>query len=203
MERRNVGGLLRELVRADLASLGVNARVHPPGDALEAAGKEYLSPSRDSGESLGVIEIDGGPIRWVNILQYHYGGGLHHTGTAYLNVYLVPHPNPPRKESLKIVSRPVRRPRFLGPVTGVRWESKPDSDLVPLLNADSGLNDAMTKLKEQLIIYPELGCWVIKPRHPYTEAWSPRKSSFLGRQTSRDQWQCYTAVASYLMKASR
>jgi hypothetical protein len=201
MERRNVGGLLRELVRADLAALGVNARVHPRGDILEAAGKEYLPTSRDSGESLGLIEVDGGPIRWVNILQYHYGGGLHHTGTAYLNVYLIPHPNPQQKEPLKIVSRPVRRPRLLGPVTGVRWESKPDSDLVPLLNTDSWLNDSITKLKEQLIIYPELGYWVIKPKHPYTEAWSPRRSYFLGRQTSRDQWECYTAIARYLMKA--
>lgn len=194
--------LIREWIIADLSALGLKARSLERVSKLEEAGKGYVSGSRDKGSSLGLLEIQESPIRWLNILEHKYGSSLHHKRSAYMNVYLVPDCDIVKKRCKKVESFPVRSKRFFGRVAGIRWKGEcvEGGDLTERLNSDLQLNSSLVELGEQLLISQELDFWVIKPKYPYVEPWLPQQSSFWGRQTSQRQWDCYCAIAQQLLK---
>ena len=194
--------LIREWISADLSALGLSTRTMERGSKLEELGREYVPGSRDKGSSLGLLEIQRGPIRWLNILEHIYGSSLHHQRAAYLNVYLVPDRDIVKKRCKKVESSQVRSKRFFGRVVGIRWKGEcvEGGDLIERLNSDLQLNSLLVGLGEQLVISQELDFWVIKPKHPYVEPWLPRQSSFWGRQMSQRQWDCYSAIAQQLLK---
>ena len=194
--------LIRQWISADFSALGLKTRLLERGGKLEEAGKGYVPGSRDKGSSLGLLEIQGSPIRWLNILEHKYGSSLHHKRSAYLNTYLAPDRDIVKKRCKKVESFPVRSKRFFGRVVGIRWKAEcvEGGDLIERLNSDLQLNSLLVELGEQLVISQELDFWVIKPKHPYVEPWLPRQSSFWGRQMSQRQWDCYSAIAQQLLK---
>jgi hypothetical protein len=194
--------LIRQWISADLTALGLSIRTVERGGKLEEVGKGYVPGSRDKGSSLGLLEIQGSPIRWLNILEHKYGSSLHHKRPAYLNIYLVPDPDIAKNRCKNVESFPVRSKKFFGRVVRIRWKGEcvEGGDLIERLNSDLRLSDLLVDLGEQLVISQELDFWVIKPKYPYVEPWLPRQPSFWGRQTSQKQWDCYCAIAQQLLE---
>jgi len=82
----------RDKVRARLCAIGVDARIAERGRPEENLGCIGLK------RSLGVVEIYGEPIRWVNVINWtqHFPGNVQ----KYRNVYLVHDPNLSTKSKL-------------------------------------------------------------------------------------------------------
>jgi len=183
---------------ADLYAIGLDARMIVRGQLEEQVDGDY------GGASLGLIEIQHSPIRLVNVLRKPYHTEYAH-GHFYRNVYLVPDstifpdstmfwegyeiPVHGYGRSVRVKNVPL-----FGRVIDVRWEGNFEGDLIRRLGQDVSLNQALIKLKEDIEIfsYPEYGCWTISPPSKKDEPATP----------SREQWDCYEAIARHLLGSS-
>ena len=109
----------RDDVCASLCAIGVDARIIERGRPVEKVGKSWR------GRSLGLIEVQDSPIRWVNLvdkppLSLTPPAGVLGGQTTYTNLYLVPDSTISKAgfaESARVKSVPV-----FGHVVDVRWD---------------------------------------------------------------------------------
>lgn len=165
-----------------------------------------------SDKSLGLIEIQGSPIRWVNVIKEKGG---QHRGDTFRIAYLVPDTTVSGKRYLELKSVRVKSIPVFGRVVDLRWKGKYEGenvvidetlialkeDLIRRLSQEVLLGQTLVKLKEDIEIcgYPEYECWAI------SSSWDPM--DWLGRPrkpaTLRERWECYEIVATILLGSSR
>ena len=154
-----------------LRVLGINAQMAERGRTEEKIGSD---------RSLGVIDLQEGPIRWVNMTWVSYGGGMAGGSTYYYANFGVPDPRMPPDfppfiiRSVKIKTRPI-----VGRVTGVRWKGSYEANkyapgVIRRLQGDDTIS-----------IHPNHACWIITVESKY----SP----------TRGLWRCYNAIAEHLL----
>ena len=172
----------RDNICAGLQRFGVNARMAARGSG--------------EGSSLGIIDIDGGPIPWVNVRKvvtsggsYPYGGG---GSTTYYTDYGVNVPYRPPNATIKSV----RRKAFplLGQVLDTDWRaggSDRDSgvvaDILRRLGEDAQVREAVMATRDVEITRTGSRSWIISTKTrevPWPQAWN-----------------CYQAIARHLIEA--
>ena len=172
----------RDNICAGLKSLGVNAQMAVRGRPEEDTGKG----------SLGIIDIDDGPIPWVNVRKVTRGGGQYGGGTDYYTDYRVNVPYRPPNATI----RSDRRKSFLrAKVIGAHWSStgsEGDSGLVAdvlrRLGEEAYVRAAIVATRDVEIIGSGVG-WII--------------STQTREAPSRQAWYCYQAIARHLIEARR
>ncbi len=120
----------RDKVCTRLYAIGVDARIAERGRPEEKLGCIGLK------RSLGLVEIHGEPIRWVNVINWtqHFPGNVQ----KYRNVYLVHDPN-------------------------LSTKSKLDGNKIGRMKDDALLNQSLIGLNRniEILAFPEDKCWVI------------------------------------------
>lgn len=162
---------------------------------------------------IGLIEVQGQSIRWVNCIKtpwHESWGGYRH---KFYYVYIVPDPTVPKNEHIEIRTIRIKRPPVFGWVYGVRWEAIEDipipivgrwlglkrksvlgNNLVRRLNEDQWLIQKLVRLARQwnsgedLYIRQELRCWTIRSRQT--------------TPVTQELWDCYSTIARYLLESS-
>jgi len=185
----------RDKLCADLCAIGLDARLVEGRRPEKRAG----APWGGGGSSLGLIEIKGEPICWVNVLKTAPIRG----GIVYTNVYLVPDASVSNKGHLRAESTRVKSMPVFGRVVDIRWEGQLPANLINQMNGDTSLKERLIELEEDIFVcsYPELGCWaIITSRHRAGwVAWGVTRPS----PPSKERWDCYKAIANYLLKPIR
>ena len=172
---------------ASLRDMGLDARMAEQGRPEEhAVGRLSWVWTK---KSLGLIEIHGEPIRWINVVQQISTDG---EGGIYITAYIVPDP----RVSLKGHIEPVRvrnRLRF-GQVIDLRWKGDLPSEFIKRMNENVPLNQKLIRQKDYVTIYsyPKHGCWAIFPRRG--GMWHPPIPS-------QEQWDCYKTIAHHLLES--
>ena len=184
----------RDSLCADLRALGINAQMSERGRSVEKVGKSWR------GRSLGLIEVQDSPIRWVNVVDKPPILTTSQPGQqdAYANLYLVPDSTISKAgfaESFRVKNVPV-----FGHVVGVRWDGTLPSDIVEQLGEYLLLSKTLINLEEDIRIesHPEYGYWSICSKRF-------KSSSFFSKRQpapSREQWECYETIARHLLESS-
>jgi hypothetical protein len=146
-----------------------------------------------SGDSIGVIDISPGPVRWVNVLRYHNDG----TPVDHWNIYGIPDPKVCTlrgRVDLKCLAVRKLRLGLLDSemvVVALKWKAN-DSGLgiAGRLERNAALNNALLNLRRQGVdsyfeIHSDadLGCWLLETKaEPFPELWN-----------------CYQAIARQLV----
>lgn len=195
---------------ACLCGIGLDARMAEKGRPEEHIARpkggigayllSCLSGSTWGGKSLGLIEIQGSPIRWVNMVKGITGdaGGR----AFYGNALLIPDSTIRKEGYLELESVRVKSVPVVGQVVDFRWQARltimdesqqqtligRKEDLVKRLGQDALLNQTLIRLKEDIKMrsYPEYGYWVI----------------LIELTPSREQWDCYETIARHLLEGS-
>lgn len=185
----------RDSLCADLRALRINAQMAERGRAVELIGQSWR------GRSLGLIEIQDSPIRWVNIVAKEPAVratpvGVPGERTTYTNLYLVPDSTISKAGSAR--SAWVKSVPVFGHVVGVRWKGNLPSDIVEQLGEDLLLSQTLIKLGEDVHIesHPGYRCWQISTnRYQYPGLWRTYQPV-----SSLNQWYCYETIARHLLK---
>ena len=184
--RRTRGDLFASLKR-----LGLNPQMAERGRPEEYIGEDW------KGKSQGLIEIQGSPIRWVNVLKEE----RQDDSDVYTNVYLVPSPSRYAKAYDVVESVREKSVPTFGRVVAIRWKANFEGDLIRRINEDVSLKESLIKLNEDVTIRstPEYGCWAIVSRR-YPTSWFglPCRQ----RAPSRAQWECYETITRHLLESS-
>ena len=175
----------REEFCAHLQSLGIDASLAERGRDEEKIG---------GGNSLGIIDIADGPIRWVNVLIEHG------EETSWCNIeYSVPDPKIEGLPEMRIESIRVKTFPIFGGVIDLLWKGE-DSGLgiISRLNGDTSIkHPIMTSMHPTGLLQVKLGldlrirayrenlCWILSPS--------------TGDVPSREVWGCYQAIARHLL----
>ena len=164
-----------------LRAIGLDAQKVERGRPEEHIGED------SKGKSQGLIEIQDGPIRRVNVLKEKGTGGEHGPPDTYTNVYLVPSPTGYVKTYGEIKSIRKKSVPLIGRVVDIRWEANFEGDLIRKISEDVSLNENLIKLNEDVTIrgFPEYGCWgIVSRRYPTSWFGLPCRQ----RAPSRVQW---------------
>jgi len=167
------------------------------------------------GTSLGLIEIRGSLIRWINLLEHP---GSRYASTTYTNVYVVPDVQVRSGGYLELRSARVRDASVYGRVVDLRWtanfvgtrvaaasgqgrDEEAESDLLRRVTEDVALKEGLIGLNEDITVrsVPNYWCWAISSGS-YQEGGLGPKSRRLA--PSREQWDCYQAIARHLLEFS-
>jgi hypothetical protein len=187
-----------EDLRAAIQDCGVDARLSDgTGYEMTAGARRGRAVSRlpfawpwiPSGDSMGIIDISPGPVRWVNVLRYHSDG----TPVDHWNIYGIPDPTGHTlRGRVDLRCLAVRKLR-LGlldsemVVLALKWKGN-DSGLgiAGRLERNAALNNALLNLRRQgvdsyLEIHSDggLGCWLLEAK----------------AEPSPELWSCYQAIA--------
>lgn len=167
----------RRMLYNELCSMGVEASIAELGRREEKTGKG----------SLGIIDIAGRPISWINVRLIGSGDD----SEDFVD-YGVNDSRPlPRVE---IESKWVKTSPIVGHITDVRWEGEDrDTGIIQLLNNNDKIKYAiMGTCLVAIRTCPEYGCWLIVQRR-YT--WNPPL-------IQEYQWRCYEDIARILLSTS-
>ena len=174
-----------KMLCAELCAMGVKACMAERGRPEEKTAKA----------SLGIIDITGSPIRWINVRLV----GLGDNSEDFVD-YGVPDSRalPP----IEIQSKWVRTFPVFGRIIDVRWEVVSIIDvrwrdwrdtgimIVQRLSSDDTIRNSIVDACEVTVrAVPESGCWLIIQRR-YT--WN---SPLL----KGHQWRCYEKIAEHLL----
>ena len=132
--------------------------------------------------SLGLINIKDGPIRWINFREVKKGkgrGGDHRC--TYNMDYGVPLPSGSELTTERISATGLKRFYIFGPVVRIRWKGARWCRYVAnQLNGDAAMGKPSNMSDSiELTCYPEHMCWIISIkdwRHPSTEQWNAYQS---------------------------
>ena len=186
----------RDNLCAELQTLGVNARMADRG-----------RPEEDTGEgtSLGIIDIVGGSIPWVNVRKVTTSGGGYEDGDDSVTTCYTDYGVPVGYPTPNVTIKSARRKGFplLGAVIDAEWSaegSNPDAgvvaDILRRLGEDATVRDAIMATRDVKII--------VGPHGPQREG---RLGWVISTQTravpTRQAWDCYQAIARHLIEAGR
>jgi len=129
---------MRDKVYADLQAGGVDAKMAERGRPEEHVGENF-------GKSLGLIEIRGSPIRWVNVLKETRGPG---EGVNYTIAWLVPNPNIQREVHLKTIRE--KSVPVVGQVVDLQWQGNFEEGFNGLMIEGAIRNQSLTRLREMI-----------------------------------------------------
>ena len=171
-----------------LLNLGVDARL-----AHRDRAEERIRGGIGRGHSLGVIDIQEGPIRWVNTRKLPPSGSTQHNYTVYWTDYGVPDPKvAPGFPTGSIESVRKRTFPVIGDIADVLWRGESSlQGVVNRLNEDVLLKrrlQVMERHDVEIRAHPGHGCWILSMQTKDVP--------------SRDLWECYQAIAQHLLSAS-
>ena len=183
-----VGELLRDHARDDictgLQSLGANARMAVRGRPEESMGK---------GSSLGIIDIDDGPIDWVNVRKVDSGLTEFDSSTTYYTDYGFKVPYRPPNATIKSVL--IKTGPLFGNAFDGEWRAEGSdrgsglvADVLRRLEEDAQVTEAVIAIRDVEITGHPLA-WVISMK--------------TGEIPTRQAWDCYQAIAWHLIEAGR
>jgi hypothetical protein len=182
----------RDILCAHLRSLGVDAQIAERGRPEEKIGLG-LGWGGPLGKSLGVIDISGGLIHWVNVEMVSSGSGYTMGGTSCGILYGVPDPKICLGLRWVEVRMVVKKslPLF-GRVIDIEWRGNRHSwSLAAHLNNDFSLKNPLMERERKVKIraYPDHGCWIIMEPVPQYRLITP----------PIEVWQCYQRIAQHLL----
>ena len=188
----------RDEVCAALEALGIQVQM-----ALRGRSEEEITSGR--GESLGVIDVATGPIRWVGVKKEYewWGGGESgdRVGVWYME-YGVPDSRlGPTFPEVRIESQRVRR-FFVGKVVDVRFTGDDSGlGLIDRLAIDVSLRKPIMEFRRlELGAYPAHHCWIISSAYVNKGFMLPRMWKGRTVAPSPQQWNCYQAIARHLLE---
>ena len=180
-----------------LRAIGLDAQKVERGRPEEHIGEEW------KGKSQGLIEIQGSPIRWVNVLKEETrGSGPNNPGSVdYHNVYLIPHPSMDLQK-LEVKSVRVKSVPVVGQVVDLQWKGNFEGNRINRLSQDISLSQTLIRLKEDIEVHshPDQGCWSLLSSTSSTGIFP--WILFARPAPSRAQWDCYETIAHHLLKPS-
>ena len=169
------GGEGRELdvLRAHLRGLGIDAQIAPGGPSGQ--------------HSLGLLDIKGGRIVWLDVQKVVTNMGGHRSSADYRTLYGVPDPRIGSGfPEVRIKSVQAKNFPLIGHAVDVRWKGKDfGMDIIARLNGDSSLK-SLAGRGGNIEISLEYNCWLVL-RHGLDTA------------LSEERWQCYQAIAEHLL----
>ena len=154
--------------------------------------------------SLGLINIKDGPIRWINFKEAKKNKGLGaDSRCTYKMDYGVPLSACSKISSKRILAARLKRFTIFGPVVRVRWKGEGwVSNVATHLNEDALMGQpAVMDGNIELTCYPEHMCWIIAAKG-FIGYSSPSALSEW-RIPSREQWIAYEALARHLVTATQ
>ena len=177
-----------EEVHEGLRSLGVDGQIAEPVQYGKSVAEGFCW------DSIGIIRVQKGPIRWVNILKQEIprpgpGGPL----VDYHILYGIPdHKLAPKPPKIEIES--IHKKKGLSSkVVDLHWGGRASffspigklgSRIVARLNNDVAVRDKLIRSRDVKIrAYDK--CWVI--------------SIEAGEPPSQEEWECYQAIAEHLL----
>jgi hypothetical protein len=183
----------RDVLCAHLRSLGIDAQIAQRGRPEERIGVGS-GWGGSSGQSLGVIDISGGLIRWVNVEMVSSGSsGFTMGGTSYAILYGVPDPKIwPDLLWFEVKMVLKKSLPLFGMVIDIEWRGNRHSwSLAADLNNDFSLKNPLMKRERKVKIraYPDHGCWLIMEPVPQYRLITPPIRV----------WQCYQRIAQHLL----
>jgi hypothetical protein len=197
---------IRYQLYRDLVALGLDVDMAPRGRREEGVYGGLL------GNSLGLIEVRGGAVRWVNVLAHP---GNRFSPTTYTNVYVVPDSRLRSGGYVEMKSVRVRDASVYGRVVDLHWRASfittravvvsddevegAEAELTARMDADSGLKETLIRLNEDIAVrsVPNYWCWAISSGSFHEGG--GREARRLA--PSRDQWDCYETIARLLVES--
>ena len=170
----------RDNICAGLQALGIDAQMAAQGRPEETIETGFYT------QSLGMIDIAEGPIRWVNVRKRQPRGP--DASVAYYTDYGVPdtrlEPDSPRP---RIESVRIKTSLLVGQVVDLRWRGEDFGlGIVSRLNSDASIKGPIMRSRDVTIqAYSDHKCWIIS-----TETRDP---------PSGELWSCYQAIARHLL----
>jgi len=181
-------GKLRETFRdhtkddicAGLQALGIDAQMAARGRPEENIETGFYT------QSLGMIDIAEGPIRWINVRKRQPRGPdasvAYHTDYGVPDSRLGPDLPRPRIESVRIKTSPL-----VGQVMDLRWRGEDFGlGIISRLNSDVSIKGPIMRSRDVTIqAYGDHKCWTI--------------SSETREPQSGELWSCYHVIARHLL----
>jgi len=199
----------RRRLFTDLRAMDLNVHIAERGQPEEGVSGGLM------GNSLGLIGVQGSPIKWINLLEHP---ASRYASATYTNVYVVPDSRvrsggylelrSTRKRSASVYGRVIDlfwTANFVGTRVVVNPEEEWDNDmeerLLDRMNNDAVLKTNLIKLDEDITIrsVPNFWCWAISSGS-YQESGLSYELKRLA--PSREQWECYETIARHLLEAS-
>ena len=176
----------RDEMCAHLRTLGIEAEMSERGRPEEKIGgsPKFLGIFDQGPRSLGIIEIQDAPIRWVNVRT----GRDPDTGTFWDIEYGVPDARITEDfPKVEIRTNHIKGIPLVGKVVDLKWKGKDfDLGLIKRLNHDVSLNEHILDSHGlNFGAYPEHGCWILEVIDVITP--------------SRQEWDSYQAIADHLL----
>jgi hypothetical protein len=167
---------IRDQVCAGLRAIDVEAHLAKRGRAEEKTGHG----------SLGLIEVSGGPIGWINVRKVSKPDG----GTSYITDYGIPDRRlKPDSSEIRVSSAHTRTFLLWGRVINLRWKGDDfGSGIVARLNSDVFIKESVLSTADVAIsAHGRYGCWTI--------------SSATFAVPSTEIWNCYQTIAQHLLES--
>lgn len=170
----------RDDICAGLQALGIDAQMAARGRPEENIETGFYT------QSLGMIDIAEGPIRWVNVRKRQPRGP--DASVAYYTDYgihdsrLEPDSPRPRIESVRIKTSPL-----VGQVVDLRWRGEDFGlGIMGRLNSDVSIKGPIMRSRDVTIqAYSDHKCWTI--------------STETRDRPSGELWSCYHTMAQHLL----
>ncbi len=184
----------RDLICDQLAAMGVDARLAERGRPEEGSG---AGPFRSL---LGLIDIAGSPIKWINVSRTgsHEGSSYHRLDYGI---------NGPQNSSrVRIRAKPIRR-FFFGSIKYAKWSGDDGGvGIMSQLANDPTIREAVLAphvLPLQLEYRPPGELWLLKTELEEAPLLSSHPTSRLlyryrARLPSQEEWHCYELIAARL-----
>jgi hypothetical protein len=205
-------GSLRDKTRyrlcTHLRTLGLNVQVSERGLPEEGISGGLI------GTSIGLLEVQDSPIRWINMLEHP---ASRYAAAAFTNVYVVPDNRVRSGGYLELRSTRQRNASVYGRVidlywtanfvgtrvtaTSEEWDEDMEERLLDRMNSDNSLKERLIRLNEDIMVrsVPNFWCWAISSGS-YQESGLGLEARKLG--PSREQWECYEMIARHLLESS-
>ena len=185
------GDLERQMDRIFIAlnELGVDVQFSETYQREQVIG---IGDMFKANNSLGLINIKDGPIRWINFKEARKSKGRGGDYRCSYNMdYGVPLTGGSKISSKRILAARLKKFSVFGPVVRVRWKGEGwGRNVADYLNGDA-LMGQPTVMDDgiELTCYPEHPCWLIS-----TKEW---------RRPSKEKWNAYQALAGHLVTATQ
>lgn len=194
---KNIDRRTLHRIYTGLRAIGLDAQKVERGRPEEHIGEDW------KGKSQGLIEIQGSPIRWVNVLKEETSGtGPNNPGSVdYHKVYLIPHPSM-GLQKLELKSVRVKSVPVVGRVVDLKWKGNFEGNKISQFSQDISLSQTLIRLKEDIEVHshPDHGCWSLLSSRSSTGIFP--WVLFARPAPSRIQWDCYETIARYLLESS-
>ena len=193
---KGIGEIFRDKNRDNLTqalnSIGIQATMLERGRAEEKIRDKTMGIF---GSSLGIIQVDGDQIPWVNVVRLHRRGK--NNPAKYRAVFGIPDPTLP-SEHHPLEIKTVRKKSFpvFGKVIDVHWEAR--DALAPLVNVFSQDDDIVNFVKD-------VGDIEVHTHPTQFQGWTVEVTTVhrVFMPAVADQWNVLHKIADYVIASPR